>query len=100
MEYEIRCPSNIVQNNPQLFSYGAIENNDFLEEILSGKTTHVTTMIHYQENVQTVWNNIDKTTKQSVKNIPVDNLFCALLDIFSVTNSKPTFLLTYKVMMF
>lgn len=42
-------PKNIVRD-PSLFLHGAIDNNDFNEETLSGKdSTHVTAMVIYQE---------------------------------------------------
>lgn len=46
---KVIVPKNIVQN-PSLYLHGAVDNNDFNEETLSGKnTTHVTAMVVYQE---------------------------------------------------
>ena len=78
----IRYPSNIVPNKQALFLHGAIDNNDFLEETLSGKnTTHVTSMVLYQEYCSTLWNDINIATKDSVKNVATDSFFFHPLSI-------------------
>ena len=70
---KIICPSNILPNNPTLFLHGAIDNNDFLEETLSGKnTTHVTSMTLYQEHCPNLYNKINIASKASVKDISMD----------------------------
>ena len=46
---KLLIPKNIARN-PSLFLHGAIDNNDFNEETLSGKeSTHVTAMVVYHE---------------------------------------------------
>jgi len=49
---KVPLPTNIIVDN-SLFLHGAIDNNDFCEETLSGKgSTHVTAMVLYQEKPQ------------------------------------------------
>lgn len=94
---KIICPSNIIMNNSSLFLHGAIDNNDFLEETLSGKnTTHVTSMVLYQEYSPTLWNNVNIATTESVKDVPTDSLSCPPLEHFAITNKKPNFTSLYK----
>lgn len=88
-------PSNIISNNPTLFLHGAIDNNDFSEETICGKTTHVTSTILYQEYRPDLLNNIDISTKASVINVQTDSLNCPPLESFNLTNSKPIFNKTY-----
>ena len=50
---KLLIPKNIVRDS-SLFLHGAIDNNDFNEETLSGKdSTHVTAMVIYQEKKPT-----------------------------------------------
>lgn len=85
----IRIPSNIIKN-PSLFLHGAIDNNDFMEETLSGKnTTHVTSMVLYQENSCHAQADVHFMTKENVKNVSLDSLFSFTLEDFRITNDKP-----------
>ncbi|KAL7292083.1 hypothetical protein TKK_0014358 [Trichogramma kaykai] len=87
----IMQPSNIVKNDTSLFLHGAIDNNDFLEETLSGKnTTHVTSMVLYQEKSSVPWNDVNVVTKNSVKDVEID-LSSSCLEHFVCTNAKPKF---------
>lgn len=53
MDKKLLIPKNIVRDS-SLFLHGAIDNNDFNEETLSGKdSTHVTAMVIYQEKKPT-----------------------------------------------
>lgn len=70
----VRRPTNIV-NDSSLFLHGAIDNNDFLEETLSGKnTTHVTAMILYQKQSTRSKNQVQLVRKQEVVNINSESL--------------------------
>lgn len=53
IDKKLLIPKNIVRDS-SLFLHGAIDNNDFNEETLSGKgSTHVTAMVIYQEKKST-----------------------------------------------
>lgn len=87
----LRKPTNIV-NDPSLFLHGSIDNNDFLEETLSGKnTTHVTAMILYQEQSTRSKNQVQLVRKQEVVNINNESLSSQPLEHFIVTNNKPLY---------
>lgn len=85
----IISPSNIIQN-PSLFLHGAMDNNDFMEETLSGKnTTHVTSMVLYQERLESHEREISVTSRDSVNNVNIDSISFQTLEEFSITNNKP-----------
>lgn len=82
-------PSNII-TDCSLFLSGAFDNNDFLEETQSGNnTTHVTSMVLYQEKSADTSLATNPTTIESVENINSDFVYFKDLEEFFLTNEKP-----------
>ncbi|KAL7290368.1 hypothetical protein TKK_0016061 [Trichogramma kaykai] len=94
----VMSPVNIIKDS-SLFLHGAMDNNDFLEETINGKnTTHVTTMVLYQEMSENSSHDIQFASNENIKNIDINSLTNQPLENYVLATDKPKFSCTYQDM--